>query len=344
MKRRTENHQSQNVNGIGIGIGNGGGVTQSTPIGMDFDIDDDEGWSFQRIGCGGCVDGNGSGSGSGSGSDNGGTGSISYNNIRTDMVFSSSSVGLGGGGGGGPEINNSADFFLNQTSYVNNGRQRLRRRNNNNSNNKPKRPPKNNNKSSKKNKNDNDDDLSSLIASELTKMSLEDREKVLEEVHGVVSDEDEDPEEISKLLVQVKDELKRIRYKQAYEKAAFNSNSYVTDPEFVLMFLRADNYQPRPAAMRLVEHFKYKLELFGEDTLVRDIMYSDLTDGDKSVLHSSFVQMSQLTDQAGRPIVICNMSEFLNTNLNNMVRNIYTFSFFLLNFNICVCVYMQHTA
>jgi hypothetical protein len=321
MKRRTENHQSENVNGIGIGIGIGSGdETQAAPTGMDFDIDDDEGWSFQRIGCGGY--------------DNAGTNSD--NNITTDMIFSSSSVG----GSGGREINNPADFFLNQTSYVNNnGRQRLRRRNNNNKN-KPKRPPKNSNKNGSKNNNNDDDDLSSLIASELTKMSLEDREKALEEVHGVVSDEDEDPEEMSKLLVQVKDELKRIRYKHAYEKAAFNSSSYVTDPEFVLMFLRADNYQARPAAMRLVEHFKYKLVLFGEDALVRDIMYSDLTDGDKSVLHSGLVQTTTLTDRAGRPIVICNMSEFLNNaNINNLVRNIYTFFFFLLlNFSICVCI------
>mgnify|MGYP005680628475 CR=1 FL=1 len=292
------------------------GETQAAPTSMDFDIDDGEGWSFQRNGCGGCNN----------------VGTNSDNRITSDTVFSSTSVGGGSGSGDGREmnINNPADFFLNQTSYVNNnGRQRMRRRNNT-KNNKPKRLPKNNNKNggSKKKNNNNDDDLSSLIASELTKMSLEDREKALEEVHGVVSDEDENPEEMSRLLVQVKDELKRIRYKHAYEKAAFNSSSYVTDPEFVLMFLRADNYQARPAAMRLVEHFKYKLELFGEDCLVRDIMYSDLTDGDKSVLHSGLVQTTPLTDRAGRPIIICNMSEFMKSaNINNMVRDIYFFLF-----------------
>lgn len=162
--------------------------------------------------------------------------------------------------------------------------------------------------------------LSSLIASELTRLSLKDREKVLEEVHGVISNEDEDPGKIKILLSEVNDELKKIRSKQAYEKASFISNSYVMDMDFVLMFLRADNYIPKLAAMRIVQHFKYKLELFGESSLVRDIMYDDLTNADQSVIESGFIQSTSLYDRAGRQIMVCNMCHFLkNWNLNQMV-------------------------
>ncbi len=167
----------------------------------------------------------------------------------------------------------------------------------------------------------NHPDLSSLIASELTKLSLEDRVKALEEVHGVVQNIEEDPNEITKLFDKVKEELKRLRYKQAYEKAAFLSSSYVNNQEFVLSFLRAVNYNPRHAAIRLAEHFKFKLELFGEHTLVRDIFYDDLTDDEKLILNSGFIQMLPSPDRAGRQIVACHMNQFLEIgSLKNCVR------------------------
>jgi len=209
----------------------------------------------------------------------------------------------------------SASFFLNQTDYNGNawGRRKAKWKR----------------KSSitedvDNNSNNDHPDLSSLIASELTKLSLEDRVKALEEVHGVVENIEEDPEEIKRLIEQVKEELKRLRYKQAYEKAAFLSTNYVNNPEFVLPFLRADNYNPRHAAIRLAEHFKFKLELFGEHTLVRDILYDDLTADEQLILNSGFVQRLPSSDTAGRQIVVCNMSEFLKIgNLKNVCRAIW---------------------
>mmetsp|Transcript_9341 Transcript_9341/g.23245 ORF Transcript_9341/g.23245 Transcript_9341/m.23245 type:complete len:592 (+) Transcript_9341:191-1966(+) len=231
-------------------------------------------------------------------------------NAMADVVNSSASVKH--------ESNDvdSANFFLNQTQYDGNDWGRRK----NNSQKKWKR------KSSIPDDVDNNSssdhpDLSSLIASELTKLSLEDRVKALEEVHGVVETIKEDPEEIKRLMEQVKEELKRLRYKQAYEKAAFLSSTYVNNPEFVLHFLRADNNNPRHAAIRLAEHFKFKLELFGEHTLVRDILYEDLTADEQLILNSGFIQKLPALDTAGRQIVVCNMSEFLKIgNLRNVCR------------------------
>lgn len=195
----------------------------------------------------------------------------------------------------------SVSLFLNQTSdAINAGRRRRGK----------KRFPK---KKDDDNKSGEHTNLSSLIASELSLLSIEDREKALEEVHGVIQTTDEDPEKMKNLFDQVKEELKRIRYKQAYEKAAFRCSSYVADPEFVVLFLRADNYNPRKAAIRLVEHFKYKLELFEDKTLVRDIMYDDLDEGGKSVLKSGLMQTLPTPDRAGRQVMLCNLSEFLKT-------------------------------
>jgi hypothetical protein len=213
----------------------------------------------------------------------------------------------------------SADIFLNQMPNFDGNEQG--RRNSNT----PKKTKRKSLTLSGNDSNSNSDhpDLSSLIASELTKLSIEDRIKALEEVHGVVENIEEDPEEIDSLFDQVKEELKRLRYKQAYEKAAFLSSTYVNDPEFVLPFLRADNYNPRPAAIRLAEHFKYKLELFGEHTLVRDIIYEDLSENEKIILESGFVQTMPASDRAGRQVVVCNMREFLKVGtLRNCVRSV----------------------
>lgn len=214
-----------------------------------------------------------------------------YNTPRAPVISASSSIRGG----------SSETLFLDQTSGV---RRVTRRR-----------------KGTEDQHGTNNYNLSTLIASELSKMTLEDREKVLEEVHGVVENNQEDPDEIQILFEKVQEELKRIRYKQAYEKAAFLSNTYVTDPEFVLHFLRADNYKPRKAAVRLVEHFKHKLELFGEDALVREIMYDDLTEDEKAILRTGFVQVLPDTDRAGRYVFVCNLSEFLNTGtMRDMIR------------------------
>jgi len=233
------------------------------------------------------------------GHDNGGENAIA------DTVNSASPITNGTNGIVSP------DMFLNQNAYDWNGRWHG---NYNTTSKKSKRK-------SGSDKSNDQPDLSSLIASELTKLSIEDRIKTLEEVHGVVEQIEEDPAEINKLFDQVKEELKRLRYKQAYEKAAFLSNAYVNDPEFVLLFLRSENYKPRPAAIRLAEHFKYKLMLFGEHTLIRDIMYEDLNKDEKSVLHSGFVQVLPASDRAGRQIIVCNMSEFLKIGtLKNLIR------------------------
>jgi hypothetical protein len=238
------------------------------------------------------------------GHDNGGENAIA------DTIISAAPITNGMNGVVAP------DMFLNQNAYDWNG---LGHRNNSTT-------PKKSKRKSGSDKNNDQPDLTSLIASELTKLSIEDRIKTLEEVHGVVEHTEEDTEEINKLFDQVKEELKRLRHKQAYEKAAFLSNAYVNDPEFVLLFLRSENYKPRPAAIRLAEHFKYKLELFGEHTLIRDIMYDDLNKDEKSILKSGFVQTLPASDRAGRQIVVCNMSEFLKIGtLKNVVRFIFPF-------------------
>jgi hypothetical protein len=69
------------------------------------------------------------------------------------------------------------------------------------------------------------------------------------------------------------------------------------------MFLRSTKFDTKMAAQRIVDHFKFKLELFGPDMLGRDLMYEDLDGDTKQALSSGAVQVLTSRDTAGRAII-----------------------------------------
>ena len=91
------------------------------------------------------------------------------------------------------------------------------------------------------------------------------------------------------------------------------------------MFLRATQFHPIKAAHQLLRHFHYKLELFGEQKLTKDITYDDLTPEDKACLRRGFTQFLETKDAKGRTVAIFfpNLSEFASW--QNFVR-------------VCVCI------
>ena len=107
-----------------------------------------------------------------------------------------------------------------------------------------------------------------MAASELAKLSADDRNRLYEEIHGCFQVPDEDPTTISKLLQEMSEEIRKVKDRSEYNKAHFLAPSKVTNPAFRLMFLRAATYNPRLAARRLVLHFQYKAMLFGRDKVL----------------------------------------------------------------------------
>ena len=121
------------------------------------------------------------------------------------------------------------------------------------------------------------EEVDTLLAKELNSLSIDERQKVLEEVHGVLQPTIETNEFINERLDRLDKEVTKIRKKASYDLAMFMSPAYVTNRKFRLMFLRAEtNYNPTLAAQKLINHFEYKLELFGVDNLVKDITQQDL--------------------------------------------------------------------
>eukprot|EP00985_Skeletonema_marinoi_P017738 scaffold9803_cov72-Skeletonema_marinoi.AAC.1 len=86
---------------------------------------------------------------------------------------------------------------------------------------------------------------------------------------------------VGKALKDLDDEIEKLPSDQkgALVKAMQMSKDYVSS-NFRLKFLRAEKFDAHLAAERMALHFEEKLELFGEEKLVREIIQSDLDEDD----------------------------------------------------------------
>ncbi len=148
------------------------------------------------------------------------------------------------------------------------------------------------------------EDLGDEFISELNKLSIQERDGAIYDLHGVSSISEEDPELIRIALDSFEIELNSIpdREKQAYLLAREQSLEHVTNEKFLLMFLRGNHFDSKLAAARFVGFFKFKMELFGKDKLGRDIRVNDLNEEDMVCLESGFAQILSTRDRADRAV------------------------------------------
>lgn len=188
------------------------------------------------------------------------------------------------------------------------------------------------------------EDTDRLIAKELSEMSIKERDLVLSDLHGLKREDDNTTRELQNSTL-VRDALKQLDYeisklkkhRQAYDKALFLNPSYVMNQTFRLKFLRADRFNTVKAARRLIQHFDFKLELFGIEKLARDITFDDLNDDEQEIyLAGGFWPVHNAYDRTGRRIVLAMLDRFIFKHPNNNVR---TQSVFVMPFknNTCTC-------
>lgn len=155
-----------------------------------------------------------------------------------------------------------------------------------------------------------------LISDALNQISLEERERVVKDLHGVNFTNAEDLEAQSNAtaetkLEQMESELQRLKAASAWslqlagiEMAERQNIAYVQNPAFRVRFLRCEHWDPTKAASRLIRFFDWKLELFGESKLTKDIVLEDLEPEDIKMLKKGYMQRLPERDRAGRMIVI----------------------------------------
>ena len=146
-------------------------------------------------------------------------------------------------------------------------------------------------------------DAGVVIAEELNHMSLEERESVFFDVHGVSDAVEESSEMLAKCLAEVDSKISKIRSKEAYDIAEAQNPSYVADHNLRLQFLRSVKFDTSWAAKKIVRFFDLKLDLFGNERLTKTITLDDFDDETMSCLQSGLCTILPLKDRAGRAIV-----------------------------------------
>lgn len=143
-----------------------------------------------------------------------------------------------------------------------------------------------------------------LYVQELKELSIEERERVMEEVHGVVNPLVEETDDFVRAsLRELEQTVQQIKTKQAYDRAMFLSPARVKDPKFLLMFLRSESFDVKKAARRLIKYYESKLVLWGESRLVKEpITLEDLSPDDLEALEAGSLQPLGVSDRSGRPI------------------------------------------
>jgi len=143
------------------------------------------------------------------------------------------------------------------------------------------------------------------IIRDLKQLTLKERQKINREVDGSVIDVvHETPELISTSLQALESELVKMRSKKAYDFALFISPRHVKNAKFRIMFLRSEKFHIRKAAKRMVAYFEFKMELFGQERITRDITLFDMTDDDREALYSGGKQaFPGGRDKSGRIII-----------------------------------------
>ena len=109
---------------------------------------------------------------------------------------------------------------------------------------------------------------------------------------------------IDDYLLQMAFEIGKVPNKYAYDAAYAMDADYVTNKDFLKLFLEADSYDVKHAAIRLVSYFENKLEVFGPSKLTKDITQDDLTPHElELVLLGRFHQLCRQRDSAGRLVL-----------------------------------------
>jgi hypothetical protein len=146
-----------------------------------------------------------------------------------------------------------------------------------------------------------------LLAQELYKLSFQEREKVFSDVHGVSDVVEETQDFVAERLAGLESALANIDSKPAYDQAKQQDPDFVSNHDFLLKFLRADNFDPPKAAQRMIKYLDAKLVMFGPVRLAKKITLNDFTKEDMVVAQSGLGSILRLRDRAGR-LVMCWMS------------------------------------
>ena len=170
-------------------------------------------------------------------------------------------------------------------------------------------------------------EISKLLAKEMMELSVQEGNAALQDIHGTSSYEEESPQFLHHKIQQVRLELSKLQKRSlgscaAYTKANFLAPTRTSkNDKFLIMFLRAKSYDPKLAAHCVVQHFEYKLRLFGiKKSTQTSITYDDLNEDDIHALQSGYSLVLPGKDASGRLVCVVSSKYATCKSWNNQIR------------------------
>lgn len=174
------------------------------------------------------------------------------------------------------------------------------------------------------------------LAAEMNALSVQERNTMMEEIHGVAPLIDEKEAFVEEKLGQLQDYLKCISSpeRDAWDRAVFLRPTLAKDRQWFLTCLRARRFQARDAARLITGYYHNKMQIFGDDdALVRRITWKDLTPEEQALLRSGAYQIILNREKTGRPIIYTRVYEWDVESLSSpkvLLRAMfYMYSFFI---------------
>ena len=160
---------------------------------------------------------------------------------------------------------------------------------------------------------------SECLSREFNKMPMQARERVAQDVYGTVDKDTINVDMSPDTMDEFWSELEKVPEKQAYELAFELDPEAARDPFLAVAFLRSVDGSAKRAAKRYTSFWRQKLDLFGEDKLVRPITLDDFDEDDMESLNSGGFQVLRSDDRAGRPILFGRYTAMKYKHIKNMV-------------------------
>ena len=153
---------------------------------------------------------------------------------------------------------------------------------------------------------DNDYDggkVDDILSKGLLQLSLQDRNAINEEIHGVQTlSPEETPDMLTKALRDLQFEIDNNQNKAAYDRSQQFPNTYVNSIDFRLRFLRCDLFDEKKAAKKLLKFLDLISEIFGDFVLRRSIQMSDFSRDEMQFFRVGHFQLLPYRDRSGRRI------------------------------------------
>lgn len=152
------------------------------------------------------------------------------------------------------------------------------------------------------------DEFADLLAKRLADLSMTERLKALDDVHGVSDLAEETPEMLARNLAQMKMQLHLVISNPMLSEEVSSALVTAMDKNLIsdgyfLKFIRASDYDPKEAANRMLRHLEHRREVFGVRKLFQDLTMDDLGEDELKLLDTGWIGLMSLRSQSGRIVV-----------------------------------------